>query len=58
MNNILKNTMISIALILMCANGHAGENKTVMPGKTVSDLTSSMSEALVYVRNRGVKILM
>jgi len=38
--------MISIALILMCANGHAGENKTVMPGKTVSDLTSSISEAL------------
>jgi len=42
----MKNTMISIALIIVCSNGNADENKTVMPGQTVSDLNSSMSLAL------------
>ena len=46
MQDILKNTMISISLVFMCTSGHTGENKTVMPGRTVSDLTSSLSEAL------------
>lgn len=43
---MLKNAMISTALLCMSLNGNARENKTAIPGKTVSDLTSSMSEAL------------
>ncbi len=46
MKEIAKNTIISIACGLMCANVSATENKTIMPGKTVSDLNSSVSEAL------------
>lgn len=38
--------MISSALILICAKGNAGENKIAMSEKTVSDMASSMSEAL------------
>ena len=45
-SDILKKTMISMGLILVCLEGNAGENKTVMPGKTVSDFKTSLSEAL------------
>lgn len=42
----IKNTIISGTFCLMCVNGNAAENKTAMLGKTVSDLKTSVFEAL------------